>query len=66
MKGKLVCLSLVTFGMVTLSSCAKIQEPWVQSENQLKQERTRTPEQQQALRQRLLLESGFRQINLAD
>ncbi len=63
---KLTYLLLVALGVVTLAGCAKVHEPWVSSDDQYKQERTRTPEQQAALRQRLLLESGFRQINLAD
>ena len=66
MRDKLVHVLLVACGLVILAGCAKVEEPWVPSENQLKQERTRTPEQQAALRHRLLLESGFRQINLAD
>jgi hypothetical protein len=66
MRGKFVYLLLVALGVVTLAGCAKVEEPWVPSENLLKQERTRSHEQQAALRNRLLLESGFRQINLAD
>lgn len=66
MRGKFVYLLLVALGLATLASCAKVEEPWVPSENLLKQERMRSAEQQAALRNRLLLESGFRQINLAD
>ena len=66
MRDKLAYLLLVAFGLVLLAGCAKVEEPWVPSDSQLKQERMRTPEQQAALRHRLLLESGFRQINLAD
>jgi hypothetical protein len=66
MRAKLLWFALAALGMVMLASCAKVHEPWVSSESQLKQERTRTPDQQAALRHRLLMESGFRQINLAD
>lgn len=66
MGSKLAYLLLVALGTGMLASCAKIHEPWVSSEDQFKQERMRSPEQQAALRHRLLMESGFRQINLAD
>ena len=66
MRDNLVYPLLVAGGLVLLAGCAKIEEPWVPNDNQLKQERMRSPEQQAALRHRLLLESGFRQINLAD
>ncbi len=66
MRDKLVYLLLAAFGLVILAGCAKVEEPWVPNESLLKQERMRSPEQQAALRHRLLLESGFRQINLAD
>ncbi len=44
-------LALVIIGL--LQGCTPIQEPWVEDEEMLKQERERSMEQQQALRQRL-------------
>jgi hypothetical protein len=66
MRSKLVYLLLAACGLAIFAGCAKVQEPWVPSKNLLKQERMRSPDQQAALRHRLLIESGFRQINLAD
>ena len=50
--------------MIALASCAKIEEPWVNSKDQLKDERSRSVEEQQALRQRLFLAAGWRHIDL--
>jgi hypothetical protein len=66
MKSRLICLSLAAVGMVALANCAKIEEPWVRSEDQLKDERSRSVEEQQALRQRLFLAAGWRHIDLDD
>jgi hypothetical protein len=64
MKSRLICLSLAAIGMIALANCAKIEEPWVNSRDQLKDERSRSVEEQQALRQRLFLAAGFRHIDL--
>ncbi len=64
MKSRLICLSLAAVGMIALASCAKIEEPWVNSKDQLKDERSRSVEEQQALRQRLFLAAGWRHIDL--
>ncbi|MFQ5755083.1 MAG: hypothetical protein ACE5H7_03205 [Acidiferrobacterales bacterium] len=66
MKSRLVCLSLAASGMIALANCAKIEEPWVRSKDQLKDERSRSVEQQQALRQRLFLAAGYRHIDVDD
>jgi hypothetical protein len=66
MKSRLACLSLAAGGMIALANCAKIEEPWVHSKDQLKDERSRSVEEQQALRQRLYLAAGFRHIDTAD
>ncbi len=66
MKSRLICLSLAAVAMIALASCAKIEEPWVNSKDQLKDERSRSVEEQQALRQRLFLAAGWRHIDLDD
>ncbi|MFQ5938231.1 MAG: hypothetical protein ACE5LB_17655 [Acidiferrobacterales bacterium] len=65
MKSKVVRLAFAAVGVILLSSCSRIEEPWVSNEDQLKQERSRSVAQQQILRQRLLLDSGFRNADLA-
>lgn len=46
---------LLTVGMAALvSSCSRVQEPWIPSNSYLKEERTRSMEQQQQLRERAL------------
>lgn len=52
MKIRLVTLTFVGLAMVALTGCAKVSEPW-DSRDVYEQERTRSAEQQQALRQRL-------------
>ncbi len=47
-------LFVVAIGLIALTSCSKIQEPWVSSDTQLKQERSRSVEQQMQLRNRLV------------
>jgi hypothetical protein len=66
MKSRLACLSVAAAGMIALANCAKIEEPWVQSKDQLKDERSRSVEAQQALRQRLFLAAGHRHIDVDD
>ncbi|ADE14750.1 hypothetical protein Nhal_1616 [Nitrosococcus halophilus Nc 4] len=44
-------LLLTLFLLVT--GCSKAQDPWVQSEEELQQERFRSPQQSQTLQQRL-------------
>ncbi|MFQ5993861.1 MAG: hypothetical protein ACE5K1_02105 [Acidiferrobacterales bacterium] len=66
MGSKLVCLLFVVAGTIALASCAKIEEPWVRAEDQLQAERSRSLEQQQALRQRLFLDSGYRNSDWAN
>ena len=46
---------LLTVGMAALvSSCSRVQEPWIPSDSYLKQERARSSEQQQQLRERAI------------
>ncbi len=66
MKSRLICLSLAAIGMIALANCAKIEEPWVRGEDQLKDERSRSVEEQQALRQRFFHAAGCRHIDLDD
>ncbi|MDX1488282.1 MAG: hypothetical protein R3268_08785 [Acidiferrobacterales bacterium] len=66
MKNRVIGLLLVAAGFTALTGCSKIEEPWVQSQDQLKMERERPQEQQQALRHRLLTAAGVREIDLAD
>ena len=66
MKSRLICLSLAALGTIALANCAWIEEPWVNSKDQLKDERSRSVEEQQALRQRLFLAAGWRHIDLDD
>lgn len=40
--------------IVLAAACSRIQDPWVQSEDQLTQERARSAEQTQELQNRLL------------
>lgn len=49
---KFILLIIVASWMVT-SGCTRIQEPWVQNDEPLKQERFRSAEQQKELRERL-------------
>ena len=46
-------LLLAALAAATVVNCSRIHEPWVPSENTLKEERARAPEQQQNLRERL-------------
>lgn len=46
----LACLAL---GLALAAGCSRIHEPWVPKPDQLKAERTRSPELHQALRVRL-------------
>ncbi len=52
MKIRLVSLAFVGLAMVVLTGCSRVSEPW-DSRDVYKQERTRSAEQQKALRQRL-------------
>lgn len=65
MKIGLMGLTLIGLAMLALTSCSKISEPW-DTRDYFKQERARGAEQQQALRQRLFMESDSRRITLAD
>ncbi|MDH3672689.1 MAG: hypothetical protein OES46_16280 [Gammaproteobacteria bacterium] len=53
MKSGLISLALIVVAMATLG-CSKIQEPWVSSDQQLRDERSRSVEQQQDLRRRIM------------
>ncbi len=53
MKGGLTSLVLVVMALMILG-CSKIQEPWVTSDQQLRDERTRSVEQQRGLRHRIM------------
>ena len=66
MKNSVIGLLLVAAGFAALTGCSRIEEPWVQSEDQLKMERERPVEQQQALRHRLLTAAGVRETALAN
>ncbi len=52
-KGGLTSLVLVGMALMVLG-CSKIQEPWVTSDQQLTDERTRSVEQQRGLRHRIM------------
>ncbi len=66
MKNRVIGLLLVVAGILALTGCSRIEEPWVLTEDQLKTERERPPEQQQALRQRLLTAAGVRETEPAN
>ncbi len=52
-KGGLTSLVLVVMALMVLG-CSKIQEPWVTSDQQLTDERSRSVEQQRGLRHRIM------------
>ena len=52
-KGGLTSLVLVGMALMILG-CSKIQEPWVSSDQQLRDERSRSVEQQRGLRHRIM------------
>lgn len=54
MKNSLMSLALIVVAMAILG-CSKIQEPWVSSDQQLRNERSRSVEQQQDLRRRIMI-----------
>lgn len=66
MNNRVIGLLLVAAGVMALTGCSRIEEPWVQAKDQWKTERERPPEQQQALRQRLLTAAGVREIEPAN
>lgn len=45
---------VLAVGLLGLAGCSKVQEPWVPSKSYLQDERSRTGEEQQQLRERLL------------
>lgn len=55
MNSRLASVFVIAIGLIVFTSCSKIQEPWVSSDDQLKQERSRSMEQQMQLRSRLIL-----------
>lgn len=55
MSSRLTSLFLIAIGVIACTSCSKIQEPWVSGDDQLKEERSRSVEQQMQLRLRLSL-----------
>jgi hypothetical protein len=61
MKNRILGLLLVAAGVMAITGCSRVHEPWVQAEDQLKAERERSSEQQRELRQRLLTAAGVRE-----
>lgn len=55
MISRLPSLFVVAIGLIALTSCSKIEEPWVSSDTQLKEERSRSMAQREQLRFRLTL-----------
>ena len=55
MISRLQSLFVVAIGLIALTSCSKIEEPWVSSDTQLKEERSRSMAQREQLRFRLTL-----------
>ncbi|NIR60362.1 MAG: hypothetical protein GWO02_13010 [Gammaproteobacteria bacterium] len=49
-----VGLGLALFLLAPASGCSRIHDPWVQSGDELKQERTRSEQTQEQLRHRVL------------
>lgn len=47
-------LGLMLALLLLASACQRIQEPWIHEDNPLDEERARSPENQQALRQRFM------------
>lgn len=49
-----IVLCLVTIALIASAACSRIEEPWISSDDQFHQERTRTDDQQKQLRHRLI------------
>jgi hypothetical protein len=63
MIGKRVGLIVILIGMIGVTACSRIEEPW-DTRDYFKQERTRTPEQEKMLRERLIAQSvGVEQLS---
>lgn len=54
MKTYLIIVMLMLSAITLTVGCSRIQEPWVQSEQRLAEERARTPEQIRILQDRFL------------
>ena len=54
MKNYIIIVMLMLSAITLTVGCSRIQEPWVQSEKRLAEERTRTPEQIRKLQDRFL------------
>lgn len=50
----IIPVALIFAGLLLISGCQRIQEPWVRGDNQLQQERARSDAVRQELRHRLL------------
>lgn len=54
MKARTTGFIVLAVGLLGLGGCSKVQEPWVPSKSYLQDERSRTGEEQQQLRERAL------------